>query len=134
MSRRAPHAPTLAVAALLVAAACRHAQRAPAGEGTEVTQPGRQGTSGVKPGPERPRVPPSPQGLLAPDAIREAQGALAARGLLGEHRAGEVDAATSAALRKFQAQEGLASTGFPDRDTLQRLGVDPEKAYRRARE
>ena len=134
MSRRAPHAPSLALAALLVAGACRHAQRAPPEEGTEVTQPGRQGTAGVKPAPERPRVPPSPQGLLAPEAIREAQRALASRGLLREHREGEVDPPTAAALRRFQADEGLAATGFPDRATLQRLGVDPEKAYRRARE
>ena len=135
MTRRGPRASALALAAVLAAAACRHARQAPPDEGREEAQPGRQGAAGgVKPAPDRPRVPPSPEGLLAPDAIREMQRALADRKLLGEHREGDVDPPTSAALRRFQAEHGLAATGFPDRDTLQRLGVDPEKAYRRARE
>jgi hypothetical protein len=63
--------------------------------------------------------------------VGEIQRALAERGLLGKHRKGELDEPTSAALRKFQGQEGLARTGFPDRETLRRLGIDPEQAYGR---
>ena len=43
-----------------------------------------------------------------------------------------VDKPASAALRKFQAEQKLAETGFPDRETLRRLGIDPEQAYGRA--
>jgi hypothetical protein len=60
------------------------------------------------------------------------QRALARRGLLGEHQAGEIDEPTSRALERFQRAQGLASTGFPDRATLRRLGIDPEQAYRAA--
>ncbi|HEX9401992.1 MAG TPA: peptidoglycan-binding domain-containing protein [Anaeromyxobacter sp.] len=62
------------------------------------------------------------------------QRALASRGLLHAHRDGALDASTSAALQKFQRDEGLAATGFPDRETLRRLGIDPEEAYRKAGE
>lgn len=81
----------------------------------------------------RPRVPATPGGLLAPDAVGEIQEALARRGHLAGHRRGELDGATSAAIRRFQREQGLAQTGFPDRETLTRLGVDPERVYRRAR-
>ena len=70
--------------------------------------------------------------LLAPGAIGELQRALADRGHLeGRHREGELDRATSAAIRRFQEEEGLAATGMPDRETLSRLGLDPEDAYGR---
>ncbi len=120
--------PWIAFAAAL-AVSCRHAQHArppgpaeaPASEHRARTPPGH------------PRVPSAPEGLLAEDAVAELQRALADRGLLGAHREGRLDAPTSAALRRFQGKEGLATTGFPDRETLQKLGVDPEHAYRRAR-
>ncbi len=86
---------------------------------------------GVPPKGERPRVPASPEALLAPGAVTEIQRSLAEEGLLGAHREGELDAATSAAVRRFQEQQGLAATGMPDRETLRRLGIDPEAAYGR---
>ncbi len=118
---------TLLVAA--VALACRHPRQArPPGPPTP--QPAEQG---ARTAPGRPRVPSSPEGLLAEDAVAEMQRALARRGHLGEHREGTLDAPTSAAVRRFQEEEGLATTGFPDRETLQKLCIDPEHAYRRAR-
>jgi peptidoglycan hydrolase-like protein with peptidoglycan-binding domain len=78
-----------------------------------------------------PRIPASPEALLAPGAVGELQRALAARGYIGRHRQGELDAATSAAVRRFQQDEGLAATGMPDRETLRRLGIDAEAAYGR---
>lgn len=86
---------------------------------------------GPRPVPDRPRVPATPEGLLAEGAVGDVQEALAARGLLGSHRRGELDEPTSRALRAFQTEEGLAETGFPDRETLSRLGMDPEDAYGR---
>ena len=32
-----------------------------------------------------------------------------------------------AGLRKFQESQGLAATGFPDHETLRRLGIDPKE-------
>ncbi len=118
--------------ALLVAAAalaCRHAR-----EARPPQPPSPQAAEqGARTPPGHPRVPSSPEGLLAPDAVVHVQRALAQRGYLEGHRDGELDAPTSAAIRRFQKEEGLATTGFPDRETLQKLGVDPEHAYRRAR-
>lgn len=96
--------------------------------GTARTLPGGK-KEGVKPRPGAPRIPPTPEGLLGKDAVGKLQQALAQRGLLGAHRAGELDTATSAAVRKFQAQRGLAATGMPDRETLRELGVSAEEAY-----
>ena len=31
------------------------------------------------------------------------------------------------ALRTFQESQGLAATGFPDHETLRKLGIDPKK-------
>ncbi len=123
---------------LLAAGACRHPQRVtdvPGSEGAGSTEAksAKKAKESVHPGGGRPTVPSAPQGLMAPGAIAEIQQALAQRGFLeGSHRKGELDAPTSAALRKFQQSEDLAATGFPDRETLQKLQLDPDKAYRRA--
>ncbi len=82
----------------------------------------------------RPRVPSSPKALLAHGEIAKIQDALAGRGYLKSHRPGALDDATNEALRRFQRDEGLADTGFPDRLTLQKLGLDPEEAYGKVRE
>jgi peptidoglycan hydrolase-like protein with peptidoglycan-binding domain len=76
-------------------------------------------------------VPASPEALLAEGAVGKLQDALADRGYLGRHRPGELDDATSKALRRFQADEGLAETGFPDRETLSHLRLDPDESYGR---
>jgi hypothetical protein len=78
-----------------------------------------------------PPVPATPDGLLAPGGARRVQEALVARGHLGAARSDEIDDATSAALRRLQREEGLAATGFPDRETLRRLGLDPAEVYAR---
>jgi hypothetical protein len=125
-----------AVALVAVLAACGGVKKV--GEPAEERAPPKPeapdepSEKGVPPKEGRPRVPAAPEALLAEGAVTEIQRALAGRGLLGKHMDGELDAPTSAALRKFQRQEELAQTGFPDRETLRRLGIDPEKAYGRA--
>ncbi len=126
----------LAAAALALLAACAHggkereAEASGRGERgrTARTLPGGK-SEGVKPRPGAPRVPPTPEGLLGRDTVGKLQQALAQRGLLGPHRAGELDAATGAAVKKFQAQRGLAETGVPDRETLRDLGISADEAY-----
>jgi hypothetical protein len=119
-------------AALLAAAACRRTKQVRESEQQPErkaeAKPGERG-GGIPAKPGRPPVPAAPQGLLAEGVVARVQRALADRGLLGEHREGELDAPTGAALRKLQAQQGLAATGFPDRETLKELGIDPEHAY-----
>jgi hypothetical protein len=126
-------------AALLLAAALASCSRVRTVEEPDAPAPApapeapdRPEEKGVPPKEGRPRVPASPEALLAEGAVGEIQRALAERRLLGKHARGELDEPTSAALRKFQREEGLAQTGFPDRETLRRLGIDPEKAYGRA--
>jgi peptidoglycan hydrolase-like protein with peptidoglycan-binding domain len=123
----------IAVGALLagaLAAGCvkRHPKERAAEQPSETARPAPRG---IPPRAGRPRVPASPQGLLAPGAIGELQRALAERGYLAAHRRGELDEPTTRAVRKFQSDEHLAATGVPDHETLQRLGVDPDKAYRK---
>jgi peptidoglycan hydrolase-like protein with peptidoglycan-binding domain len=125
-----------AAALLCAALACGHPRRAAAPEAGG-GEPARQGPAapdqgearGIPPAEGRPRLPASPKGLLAHGAVREIQAVLAERGELGTHRPGELDPATTAALRRFQEKEHLAATGMPDRETLQHLGIDPERAY-----
>jgi hypothetical protein len=102
------------------------------GAGARPEAPDEPAEKGVPPRGDRPRVPSAPEALLAPGAVGRIQHALETRGYLAEaHRGGELDAATSEGIRKFQEDEGLAATGMPDRETLDRLGVNPNAAYGR---
>lgn len=128
-------------AALLLAlgvglAGCGGVRRVPEDGGggaarAEPEAPDAPAERGVPPEEDRPRVPAAPEALLAEGAVGRIQEALVERELLGEHRRGELDEPTSRALREFQEAEGLAATGFPDRETLSRLGVEPDRAYGR---
>lgn len=129
----------VALTALALALACagrRSAQPVtpgPSGKesSTRPESPDTPEEKGVPPKGERPRVPASPEALLAPGAVTDIQRALSEDGYLGAHQPGELDEPTSAAVRRFQEEHGLAATGMPDRETLRRLGIDPEAAYGR---
>jgi hypothetical protein len=119
----------LLLAALATAAACQTRRVARPAPETE-TPPGPEE---ARTAPDRPPVPASPAGLLAPGAARKIRDALVDRGLLAKPSGGDaLDEAASAALRRFQTDEGLAATGFPDRETLRRLGLSPDEVYRDA--
>lgn len=75
------------------------------------------------------RMAASPEALLGRQEVARVQQALAGKGLLGEHRQGELDGPTTEAVRRFQQQRGLAATGVPDRETLRELGMSAERAY-----
>jgi hypothetical protein len=47
---------------------------------------------------------------------------------------GKIDARTQRALAKFQEDEGLAATGFPDTLTLKRLRLNPERVLKKKSE
>jgi hypothetical protein len=128
----------LGAAALALACAACQTRRvasadAPRADDAPPAQEGRAGPRERTDG-AGPPVPATPGGLLAPGGARRIKLALAERGLLGQERVGrqggdELDEATSAALRRFQRDEGLAATGFPDRETLRRLGLEPADVY-----
>jgi peptidoglycan hydrolase-like protein with peptidoglycan-binding domain len=124
-----------ALAALAAAAlACggvRRVEPAAAPARAKPEAPDQPAEKGVPPAPGRPRVPAAPEALLAPGAIGKIQRQLERKGYLGAHRRGELDDPTSAALARFQEDEGLAATGMPDRETVARLGLDPQAAYGR---
>jgi peptidoglycan hydrolase-like protein with peptidoglycan-binding domain len=134
MRRRRVGAALALVAALSACSRTRKAEKPDTAEAAppKPEAPDRPSEKGVPPKEGRPRVPAAPEALLAEGAVGRIQDALAARGLLGKHQRGELDAPTSAAIQRFQKEEGLAKTGFPDRETLRRLGIDPEEAYGRA--
>lgn len=118
-----------AAAALVVGCAGGRAERREEGADGGPDQSKAQKQEGVKPSPDAPRVPATPEALLGEEAVRDVQRALVDRKLLGAHREGDLDAPTSAAVRKFQEEQGLAATGMPDRETLRALGVSAEQAY-----
>lgn len=79
----------------------------------------------------RPELSVSPEGLMTPEGPRMIQAALTRRGYLpAAHQTGTLDKETSGALRKFQADEKLAKTGSPDRETVRRLGISLDKVFR----
>ena len=45
---------------------------------------------------------------------------------------GRIDLPTSAAIRRFQEDQGLARTGNPDHETVRRLGIDPDALFRKS--
>jgi hypothetical protein len=84
--------------------------------------------------PGRPPLAAGPGGLLVPGAAAQIQKALASRGYLdlSAVKADKIDRLTSAAVRKFQSDQGIAHTGNPDHETVRRLGLDAEALFRKS--
>ncbi|HTO98622.1 MAG TPA: peptidoglycan-binding domain-containing protein [Myxococcales bacterium] len=137
---------TLACALALLLAGCvhtTHVEKPDDQGGAEAqAQPApKEGGAAAQPQaarrPEKPGRPPlaaAPGALFVPAGVEEIQKALASRGYLdlSEAKAGEIDAATSAAVRKFQSDEGIARTGNPDHETVRRLGLDADALFRKS--
>lgn len=109
------------------------------GSGGQANAPREKGSSSqatpsrVPPRGGRPAVSASPEELMNPGSARRIQDALRGRGYAKAGSSGHLDAATAAALRRFQHDQDLAETGAPDRETLRRLGIDPGTVYETAR-
>jgi hypothetical protein len=74
-------------------------------------------------------VSPRPDDLLAPGAEAEIRDKLKAAGFLG---ASEAKVSLTEGLRRFQAARDLPATGVPDHETVRKLGLDPDTAFRKA--
>jgi peptidoglycan hydrolase-like protein with peptidoglycan-binding domain len=117
----------MALAAALGVSGC-HAHTTAAGNGKE-----KQAQTMEKP-PETPQVGSArpvrttPGGMLDSKSMKQLQAALGRKGFKVPE-SGQLDQATEAAIRKFQAHEQIASTGLPDFDTVRRLGLDPKAIY-----
>lgn len=72
--------------------------------------------------PGHPPLAAAPGVILKPGATDALAEQLRARGLLAPNASTSAELAK--ALRAFQKSEGLAETGFPDRETVRRLGLD----------
>ncbi len=70
----------------------------------------------------------APEALLAPGADHEIRQRLVAGGFLARDAS---DAATREGIRRFQRAQDLPATGVPDAETVKRLGLDPDKTFRR---
>lgn len=80
---------------------------------------------------DRPRLSADAVGLFLPDGPRLIQQALSKRGYFaGEHQTGELDEETAAALRRFQSDEKSPRTGYPDRETVRKLGLDVDQVFK----
>jgi hypothetical protein len=75
--------------------------------------------------PGHPPLAAAPGVMLKPGATDALAEQLRSRGLLAPNASTSADLAR--ALRAFQKSEGLAETGFPDRETVRRLGLDPKE-------
>jgi hypothetical protein len=75
--------------------------------------------------PGHPDLAASPAQLMAPGSADAIAGALRKRGLLAQDDASSKG--MEKALRTFQESQGLAATGFPDHETLRKLGIDPKE-------
>jgi peptidoglycan hydrolase-like protein with peptidoglycan-binding domain len=84
--------------------------------------------------PGRPPLAAAPGGLFVPGGVEKIQQALASRGYLDTSQVdhGRIDDETADAIRKFQADQGIARTGNPDHETVQRLGLDAEALFRKS--
>jgi peptidoglycan hydrolase-like protein with peptidoglycan-binding domain len=75
--------------------------------------------------PGHPDLAGSPSQLMAPGSADAIAAALRKRGLLAPDD--NSSKGMEQALRTFQNSQGLAATGFPDHETLRKLGIDPKK-------
>ena len=65
----------------------------------------------------------TPASILRADGIREIQKKLKVS------QSGDLDDNTHKALEKFQRSQQLASTGEPDLETVQKLGLNPDEIF-----
>ena len=131
------------VVAFAVAAGCAHAKTTDDGTASKgedqkkeqeaaTAKPRASSQKPHKPAPARdPDAVPvasAPEALLAPGADHEIRQRLVAGGFLARDAS---DAATSEGIRRFQRAQDLPATGVPDAETVKRLGLDPDKTFRR---
>jgi hypothetical protein len=115
--------------AALALAGCGHTkttEKPPAEEGAAPAA-----TESSKPPPAHPKKTPvveNPNDLLAPGAEDEIRTKLVDGGYLDDAHAKSLEGG----LRKFQKAKDLPVTGVPDHETVRRLGLDPNKIFRRA--
>ncbi len=81
----------------------------------------------------RPPLSNSPQGVFERGAITKIEAALTEHGF-ATTATGTLEGPTRRQLLAFQDQEGLPGTGFPDRETLSRLGFAADALYRSNRD
>ena len=118
--------------ALVLVAACAHTTETSKNADVKDARSTQAGESTNGAGKGTPKTPPghpplaaSPSELLQPGARQRVAQALRTKGFLDSDDAkGEQ---LGAGLRKFQESQGLAATGFPDHETLRRLGIDPKE-------
>ena len=122
-------------AALFLAAAlplpllgCGHAKTTEKAPVEERTPPSDESAKAPKPHPHKTPVPESPNDLLAPGAEDQIRTKLVEGGYLDDSGSKSLEAG----LRKFQSAKDLPVTGIPDHETVRRLGLDPDKSFRRA--
>ena len=128
----ARHVLVACVVAVGVAAGCKHTERVGEPAASGQAEPSRKETR-VPPRAGRPAVAADPSGLMRPGSAKKIEEALKSKGYLragsGREGADDLSQQATVALRRFQRDEGLAETGAPDRETLRRLGVDPQDVY-----
>ena len=78
-------------------------------------------------GPAPDSVASSPEGLLAPGAEAQIRDKLADGGYLEKS---DKDASLESGLRKFQKARDLPQTGIPNHETIQALGLDPNRIFK----
>lgn len=117
----------LAGVGLICLVACSHAETvAPANAPNPPDAPTRlPSPKAVTPptDPGHPELAGSPAQLMAPGSSDAIAQALRKRGFLAADDSSSKG--LEKALRGFQDSQGLAATGFPDHETLKKLGIDP---------
>ena len=124
----------VALALCVVSTACGHARtvEAPAATAPRAQRPREQPfAGGTMKTDEGMTLATSPAGLLQPGAAEKLQARLARAGMLGQgEQTGDLDAATRAALERFQKKHDLPATGEPDDATVRVLGLAPDEIFR----
>lgn len=109
---------------------CGHAKTTAKPPVEERTPPTDESES-AKPPPAHPHETPvveDPTNLLAPGGEAEIRKKLVEGGYLDDSGSRSLEGG----LRKFQSAKDLPATGIPDHETVRRLGLDPDKIFRRA--
>jgi peptidoglycan hydrolase-like protein with peptidoglycan-binding domain len=122
----------LAVGCLLLAVACAHSTQTGGNPDVKDATAPQSAESSVRARKVTPKTPvghpplaASPSELMQPGSQERIARALKGKGVVARDDVrGEQ---LTAGVRKFQESQGLAATGFPDHETLLRLGIDPKK-------
>jgi hypothetical protein len=110
--------------------ACSHARQVEEVKGKQGATADPRGNPEITSNPDNPLVVDAPEKFLRPGGGRLIKEALRKKGFVTQPEEEQLGASTTEAIVRIQWENDLATTGFPDAETLRLLDLNPDDIYK----